>query len=94
MSDGCAEFVLARLDREEEIERRVLAADDVDEAEAGTWLWVRRDRADRAAKRRIVANAQRHTPGERGYGAANYPVRCLAMIWADHPDYQGDRWLL
>lgn len=43
--------------------------------------------AECKAKRRIVENHQRHTPGERGYGASREAVRALASVYADHPDF-------
>lgn len=47
--------------------------------------------AECEAKRRIVENHLRHSPGERGYGASRYAVAALARAHSDHPDYQA-RW--
>lgn len=43
--------------------------------------------ADVKAKREIVKNAQRHLPGERGYGASHFAVMQLASVYSDHPDF-------
>jgi hypothetical protein len=40
------------------------------------------------AKRRVVENQQRHAPGQSGYGAATFAVRCLALPYADRPGYR------
>jgi hypothetical protein len=44
--------------------------------------------ADIEAKRQIVQNHDRHVPCQPGYGASRHAVRCLAMVYSDHPDYQ------
>lgn len=44
--------------------------------------------ADVEMKRLIIENFLRIPAGERGYGAARYALRCLALPYAKHPHYQ------
>lgn len=48
--------------------------------------------AEVAAKRGMIENAERIPPGHSGFGASRFAVRCLASIYAAHPDFRRE-WL-
>jgi hypothetical protein len=80
------DFLLARIAKvEASIESARTATPDVDQDTFESWAWVKRDRAECAAKRQIVENATNmHTSGPDWDEA----VRILAAIYSDHPDYR------
>jgi hypothetical protein len=59
-----------------------------DEALHCEWGCHERVLAECEAKRRIVENASRHAPGQRGYGASNFAAQCIALPYRNHPDYK------
>jgi hypothetical protein len=83
-TQSLAEFLLARIDEDEDAGRRDFGPDET----VGTWTaWVL---ADCEAKRRIIYRVQIEADSldDQAIELRDYVLEQLALPYADYPDYQ------
>lgn len=76
-----SEFILARIAEDEALARNSLGA-----------AWLRWALAECDAKRNLVALADYWRDDANDYGQLDQALRLMAVVWADHADYNGQEW--